>query len=208
MKTIGFQLQNNPAGCIGFIEALGLRTLFPLLSKCLDDNSDDSAKKDKKRKKKKKASESGDSKEFDENVISCILSLVRHVEKDDPVRYARLIGKFTENSYDKINKLVALFCKYHALMQAAPGEEDILDRFDLGLFTLQSVCAILAILAAEEEDIRKYLAALLSANAIDPAVVSAYVQEMAEQVGNKHEKEYLCKTLEKSVIFKTATESK
>lgn len=191
LRTISFQLQNNPAGCIGFVEALGLKTLFPMLSKCLSE--------DKKKK-------NGDSKEFDENVISCIQSLVRNIDKEDPERYKRLISKFTENGFDKVNKLVALFCKYHDIIKPLSkddeDEDDLLDKFDKGLFTLQSVCAILVTLAAEDEDIRKYLGALLEANSIEPRTVRDYVQEMSEQVGNEREKKYLEKVLSESVIFK------
>lgn len=167
-----------------------------MLSKCLSD--------DKKKKKKDKA---GDSKEFDENVVSCIQSLVRNVGKDKPELYTRLISKFTENNYDKINVLVALFCKYHDVIKSLGGgndnDEDLLDKFDMGLFTLQSVCVILATLAAEDEGIRKYLDALLSANSIEPKTVCGYVQEMSEQVGDGKEREYLQKVLNDSVIFKT-----
>lgn len=174
-----------------------MKTLFPMLSKCLSD--------DKKKKKKDKA---GDSKEFDENVVSCIQSLVRNVGKDKPELYTRLISKFTENNYDKINVLVALFCKYHDVIKSLGGgndddDEDLLDKFDMGLFTLQSVCVILATLAAEDEGIRKYLDALLSANSIEPRTVRDYVQEMSEQVGDGKEREYLQKVLNDSVIFKT-----
>ena len=202
MKTISFHLQGNPHGCIAFVDLFGLKTLFPLLTNC------------------GKGKHAGD-KEFDETVISCLLSLVKSLTPDEPDRHKRLMNKFTELNFDKINKLVEMYQRYATIVEQADkdnsdingdndedtAEQKLLDRLDAGLYTLQSICLILAYLAAWNEDIRNYLSDLFEANSMSLNEPAKYLAELEGQVGSETEKESIAKIVKESIIFSPQTKA-
>lgn len=122
--------------CNKFVDILGLRTIFPLFMKT------------PKRNKKRLLS----TDEHEEHVVSIIASMLRNCK--GPQRQ-RLLAKFTENDFEKVERLMELHFKYLEKVeevdreidqQINAGEEDEEDedatyikRLSGGLFTLQLV---------------------------------------------------------------------
>lgn len=128
---------SGPAGrnnCNKFVDILGLRTIFPLFMKT------------PKRNKKRILS----TDEHEEHVASIISSMLRNCK--GPQRQ-RMLSKFSENDFEKVDRLVELHLKYSEKVDAidndlengyvdAQEEEDeemanYLRRLSGGLFTLQ-----------------------------------------------------------------------
>ncbi|XKL60497.1 hypothetical protein PGB90_007554 [Kerria lacca] len=129
--------QFGAENCNKFIDILGLRTIFPLFMK--------TPKKNKKR--------TITVEEHEEHVLSIISSMLRHCR--GPQRQ-RLMNKFTENDYEKVDRLLELHFKYLTKVELIDKEvenmekeSDMTDeefenevyfrRLEEGLFTLQLI---------------------------------------------------------------------
>jgi len=142
LKLGDHALRHCPENCQIFVEKLGLKVLFAIFMK-----------KGPKTKIKAEATES------EEHVVSIIQSLSRYCT-GTPV--ARVLNKFMENSFEKLERLLELHEEYNRSVQEADkardeglaqtidrelevNEEDqlFLDRCDAGLFTLQQVDLVL-----------------------------------------------------------------
>ncbi|KAL0112501.1 hypothetical protein PUN28_012075 [Cardiocondyla obscurior] len=126
---------NGPDGkdnCSKFVDILGLRTIFPLFMKTPTKN----------RKKMLTA------EEHEEHVISIIASMLKNCKGQ---QRQRLLSKFTENDYEKVDRLMELHFKYLEKVEEVEknGKEDededesYLRRLDGGLFILQLVDYVL-----------------------------------------------------------------
>ncbi|CAG5107037.1 Similar to Ctnnbl1: Beta-catenin-like protein 1 (Mus musculus) [Cotesia congregata] len=126
---------NGPDGkdnCSKFVDILGLRTIFPLFMKTPSKN----------RKKIFTA------EEHEEHVVSIIASMLKNCK--GPQRQ-RLLSKFTENDYEKVDRLMELHFKYLEKVEEVESnakedddeEESYLKRLENGLYTLQLVDYIL-----------------------------------------------------------------
>lgn len=126
---------NGPDGkdnCSKFVDILGLRTIFPLFMKTPTKN----------RKKMLTA------EEHEEHVISIIASMLRNCKGQ---QRQRLLSKFTENDYEKVDRLMELHFKYLEKVEEVEKngkededeEESYLRRLDGGLFILQLVDYVL-----------------------------------------------------------------
>ena len=135
--------------CLKFVEILGLRTLFPLFMKTPS-----------------RGKRSGISaKDHEEHVVNILASLVRNLsaENVDAGMKGRLLTKFVENDYEKVDRLVELHCNYFAsametekiLRNEATGwegskeqveEEMYLKSLEEGLFTLQQLDYIMSVI--------------------------------------------------------------
>ncbi|XP_063977650.1 beta-catenin-like protein 1 [Diachasmimorpha longicaudata] len=126
---------NGPEGkdnCMKFVDILGLRTIFPLFMKTPTKN----------RKKVFTA------EEHEEHVVSIIASMLRNCKGQ---QRQRLLSKFTENDYEKVDRLMELHFKYLEKVEEVEknakeeddGEESYLKRLEGGLFTLQLVDFVL-----------------------------------------------------------------
>eukprot|EP00462_Mataza_sp_D1_P011188 CAMPEP_0175157706 /NCGR_PEP_ID=MMETSP0087-20121206/22366_1 /TAXON_ID=136419 /ORGANISM="Unknown Unknown, Strain D1" /LENGTH=582 /DNA_ID=CAMNT_0016445375 /DNA_START=35 /DNA_END=1783 /DNA_ORIENTATION=+ len=91
LKTINFALQNCQPNCEKLVDSAGLKVLFAVLMK--------------KRKKKERKFEMG----RDEHITSLLVQMFIHLSD---VRYLRLLRKFQENDYQKIERLVELYVLY------------------------------------------------------------------------------------------------
>jgi len=140
--------------CKYFIDILGLKTLFPLLMK-----------KDCKKisKRYKDFNETSD----DEHIVSVLASLLKTLTKPEDLPYRkRLLIKFIENDFEKLERLVSLHVQYHYkiirsdqetttsneiedLTPEELAEEAYLRQLDHGLFTLQMTDSIIAILSTD-----------------------------------------------------------
>ncbi|XP_001604182.2 beta-catenin-like protein 1 [Nasonia vitripennis] len=118
--------------CSKFVDILGLRTIFPLFMKTPTKN----------RKKIVTA------EEHEEHVVSIIASMLRHCKGQ---QRQRLLSKFTENDYEKVDRLMELHFKYLEKVEEVEKnakddddeEETMIKRLNEGLFTLQLVDYIL-----------------------------------------------------------------
>ncbi|EZA50155.1 hypothetical protein DMN91_001553 [Ooceraea biroi] len=126
---------NGPDGkdnCGKFVDILGLRTIFPLFMKTPTKN----------RKKILTADE------HEEHVVSIIASMLRNCKGQ---QRQRLLSKFTENDYEKVDRLMELHFKYLEKVEEVEKngkededeEESYLKRLNGGLFILQLVDYIL-----------------------------------------------------------------
>ncbi|KAG5333378.1 CTBL1 protein, partial [Acromyrmex charruanus] len=151
---------NGPDGrdnCSKFVDILGLRTIFPLFMKTPTKN----------RKKMLTAEEHEVSiyiniiklinliiyskiinSTFAEHVISIIASMLKNCKGQ---QRQRLLSKFTENDYEKVDRLMELHFKYLEKVEEVEKngkededeEESYLRRLDGGLFILQLVDYVL-----------------------------------------------------------------
>ncbi|OBZ88806.1 Beta-catenin-like protein 1, partial [Choanephora cucurbitarum] len=184
VKVLNYALggEQNREKCIRFVDASGLKALFPLLM-------------GKNNRKLKKSHASAFHESEDEEHITCIiLSLLRSLKQSD-VQRMRVLLKFTENDYEKVDRLIEMKEQYEQkdynvkreltdLKQTLDKEdleefeaEEYIRRLDAGLFTLQRVCLLIAALSEEEKGIREKAMMLLKRKAQDMSSVFRIIEE-------------------------------
>lgn len=141
--------------CNKFVDILGLRTIFPLFMKT------------PKRNKKRLLS----TDEHEEHVASIIASMLRNCKGS---QRQRLIAKFSENDYEKVDRLLELHLKYLEKVDAVDAEIDneadeiedddakYLRRLSGGLFTLQLIDYIILEISATSEAIKQRVVQILN----------------------------------------------
>lgn len=150
---------SGPAGknnCNKFVDILGLRTIFPLFMK--------TPKRNKKR--------SLGIDEHEEHVASIISSMLRNCK--GPQRQ-RLLSKFSENDFEKVDRLVELHLKYLEKVDATDADiendgtideddEDAryLKRLSGGLFTLQLIDYIILEACTTAENVKQRFLQILN----------------------------------------------
>ncbi|KAF9422047.1 hypothetical protein BGZ94_008682 [Podila epigama] len=147
------------ANCLRFVEIMGLKTLFSIFSR-------------KGVEKLKKAYKNFSEVEEEEHIVGIMASLVRNLPLESGHRL-RVVRKFVEEDYSKLERLLDLREGYEARVQAfdekiaqeneAQGldEQEILEeaplraleRLDAGLYCMQLIDLILAHLCAENLDL-------------------------------------------------------
>ncbi|KAL8277930.1 hypothetical protein RQP46_009749 [Phenoliferia psychrophenolica] len=156
IKTLDFAMQGQ-AGiptCEKFVEMLGLKTLF-------------SAFMGKGVSKSKRAEPT--TREDTEHILSVIASLLTSLASDSPSRL-RLLSKFVEGDYEKVDRLVELREEIEGRISAATSvtdpdldeDEIYLEKLDYGLFSLQLVDYAIAWLCMEDDGVRDHIKMLLS----------------------------------------------
>ncbi|KAF8138718.1 Catenin-beta-like protein [Boletus edulis] len=167
IKTLDYAM-SGPAGaelCSNFVEALGLKTLFSALM----------GKATKKQKATAPASEDIS------HVLGIISSLLSNLPSDSTDRM-RLLAKFVESDYAKVDKLLETRENTLNRLESVDAEieaekkellsegsvigsedEDLfyLRRLDGGLFTLQTLDYMLAWIAMEDDGIRAHITQML-----------------------------------------------
>ncbi|KAJ3554103.1 hypothetical protein NM688_g3281 [Phlebia brevispora] len=165
IKVLDYAM-SGPSGsacCETFVEALGLKNLFSTFM----------GKASKKQHKTLPEDTS--------HTLSIISSLFSNLASDSPARI-RLLTKFVENTYEKVDKLLEIrdACqgrlkqvekeiedeKKDLIAQGESVGEDMEDlwylrRLDSGLFTLQTVDYILAWVTMEDDGIRAHIQQML-----------------------------------------------
>ncbi|KAG0360254.1 Catenin-beta-like protein [Gamsiella multidivaricata] len=149
------------ANCLRFVEITGLKTLFSIFSKKGVD-------------KLKKAYKSFSEVEEEEHIIGIMASLVRNLPLESGHRL-RVVRKFVEDDYAKLERLLDLREGYEARVRALDekieqenkerelDEDEIaeeeaeraLQRLDAGLYVMQLIDLILAHLCAENLDLEE-----------------------------------------------------
>ncbi|KAI1321301.1 hypothetical protein EDD11_006638 [Mortierella claussenii] len=147
------------ANCLRFVEIMGLKTLFSIFSRRGLD-------------KLKKTYKSFSEVEEEEHIIGIMASLVRNLPLESGHRL-RVVRKFVEDDYAKLERLLDLREGYEARVKALDekieqenkeqglDEDDIaeeeptraLQRLDTGLYVMQLIDLIIAHLCAENLDL-------------------------------------------------------
>ena len=178
-QAIDFALQHNRANCLRFVEAGGLKALFPAL---MGHNHRRVRAGDTKRgdKGQKAKLSSGEEKALEEQVISTLCSLSVHTAMGDGAalgdHFRRLLSKFVEDDALKLERLLELFAKYDTRLTAvdariAPrraaldqGDEAGLGLFDSeaqlerigegGLYSKEQLAAVVGVLCVHSEGLQ------------------------------------------------------
>ncbi|KAG1449762.1 hypothetical protein G6F46_007877 [Rhizopus delemar] len=184
VKVLNYALSGEEGRerCVRFVDVSGLKYLFPLFM-------------GKGNKKLKKSHSSAFSESEDEEHITCIiLSLLRNLRQED-VQRMRVILKFTEDDYEKVDRLIEMKDQYEkkdnqvkqelAEAQRSLSPEDYeeyeadfyIRRLNAGLFILQRVCLLIAVLSEESEGVREKAIMLLKRQDEDMLSVFKLIEE-------------------------------
>lgn len=152
--------------CVRFVDALGLKTLFSaFMSK--------GVKKHHKTVESNGISAAAAASEEEEHVVGILVSLLNNLpaSEDNPARL-RLLAKFVENDYEKVNRLMEIHAmqskRYASTRRAIEKErlelaDDDIDtemeeelyvrQLEGGLFALQQADMVIAWLCAEDDGV-------------------------------------------------------
>jgi len=184
LKLGDHALRHCPENCQIFVEKLGLKVLFAIFMK-----------------KGAKTKIRAEAREGEEHVASIIQSLCRYCT-GTPV--ARVLNKFMENSFEKLERLLELHEEYHRSVQQQDKARDeglaekidrelevneeeqlFLDRCDAGLFTLQQVDLILVRLVnMGNRQASDEVGKLMDAKGVKIEEVQAVVIEYCKNLGD------------------------
>jgi beta-catenin-like protein 1 len=142
VKVLDYVLTNSAVNCDRCIDAGGMKSIFPVFMG---------------RGAKKKYYDKDEIQKMEELGVSIVGSLVKFSEGE---RLGRVMGKFSEDDCEKVDRLVELFLRYKGRVAAVdarrPREsgaggtevEEVdnwyLERLGAGLYTLQLLAAIIA----------------------------------------------------------------
>ncbi|KAL3676980.1 hypothetical protein R1sor_026928 [Riccia sorocarpa] len=201
MKALDFAMTRCTAACERFVDVLGLKTLFaafmgkvPLKSRNKGDRNPE---------------------EIEERVISLISSLFGGLTRGS--RKERLLNKFTENEYEKIDRLMELYVRYSDRVKAESKrldeqeledveldeEERYLRKLDAGLYTLQLLALITGHLwSSENGGMQDRIELLLKQQRLAKEDVKAVLKEYLDNIGDldgPEEKERRCSKIQKII---------
>lgn len=183
--------------CMKFVDILGLRTIFPLFMKT------------PKRGKQRVLS----SEEFEEHVCSIISSMLRNTKGSQK---QRLLSKFVENDFEKVDRLMELHLKYLEKVETIdkeisdqkkfkrPGmdaddedEEDkeeanYLKRLSGGLFTLQLIDYVILEIAISPDGpkIKQRIQQILNPRGSSLKLIKDVMREYAGNLGDAQNAEW------------------
>ncbi|WWC67148.1 uncharacterized protein I206_101055 [Kwoniella pini CBS 10737] len=208
IKVLNYALQTEDGseGCEKFVQALGLKTFF-------------SAFMGKGEGKKKKLNATS-SFEHEEHLLGILVSLFTNLGSDTPERI-RLIAKFVENGYEKVDRLLEMrevaenklkgvekdITMEKRVMQA--NKEEITDveetewylrRIDSGLSSLQNADYILAWICMEDDGAMTHARLLLSRKDQSFSSVIAVLSEFKDNIGDDEDEEEPIENLQKMIL--------
>lgn len=181
--------------CQKFVDILGLRTIFPLFMKT-----------PKKNKQRLLSSE-----EFEEHVCSIISSMLRNTKASQK---QRLLSKFVENDFEKVDRLMELHLKYLEKVETIdkeiedqknfkrPDAEDVeeeneeeanyLKRLSGGLFTLQLIDYIIleAAISPDGPKIKQRIQQILNLRGSSLKIIKDVMREYAGNLGDAQNAEW------------------
>ncbi|KAN0032472.1 hypothetical protein ACTFIV_006370 [Dictyostelium citrinum] len=187
LKVLDYALTDSKKSNEIFVQELGLKTLFSSFMK-----------KIKAKHSKKIYNESEDH----EHIVTMLYSLLRNLDTTSDY-YSRLMVKFTENDFEKVDKLLELHFKYFKKVQLADknlkknkeekdeddededDEEILLKRLDAGLFTLQYIDLVLALLSNQNEDIRNKIKESQDLENEIKIILNEYIQTVNKESESK-----------------------
>ncbi len=193
IKTLNYALMNNSTSCNYFIENGGLKILFAVLVRKEDSNS----------KKKKKNKETNDL-EDKEHLISILTSLLRglYLLKDD-AKIQRIISKFEENKFEKLDILLDLFFSFYekvkdfdeniilgnleqALGEKLSDDDIYIERLDAGLLVLQQLCIIIGFVCSKQT-LKKKIEFLILQKDIEIKEIAIFLKEYEANFASEDE---------------------
>ncbi|KAJ5810614.1 uncharacterized protein N7503_002832 [Penicillium pulvis] len=163
--------------CEQLVEAVGLKTVFGMFMKKQEGQNI-------------------------EHLLGIFASLLRLLPGASAARI-RTLAKFMEKDYEKIEKLVKLRREYAARVvpveQAiekerksySPEDQEIMAgewlsrRFDVGLFSLQTIDVVLAWLIAEDDGAKKKIVSLFADRDEDLSLIRGTLQEQLQGLGDE-----------------------
>ncbi|KAH8830938.1 Catenin-beta-like protein [Flagelloscypha sp. PMI_526] len=176
--------------CESFVEALGLKSLFSVFM----------GKVSKKEQKKRDAGLAAPASEDTTHALGIISSLLSNLASESPARI-RLLAKFVESEYEKVDKLLDIRDSARSRLKAVEreieqekkemvggeldeGDEErwYLRRLDGGLFTLQTVDYILAWIAMEDDGVRGHIVKMLARKDLSMKDITATLRIFYENV--------------------------
>lgn len=178
---------DGTSNCAKFVDILGLRTLFPLFMK--------------PPKKNKKIGSTV--KDHEEHIVCIIASMLQNLKGS---QRQRLVLKFSEQDFAKIERLMEMHFKYlqrvqieeklleenrEKLLDLVDGDEDELEedfyvrRLEVGLYTLQQVDYIIVDLSAASSSIKQRVLRLLNLKNGSVKAVRGVLREYANKLDDK-----------------------
>jgi beta-catenin-like protein 1 len=140
----------------------------------------------------------------DEHCVSAIVSLFKHLGQEGKL-WQRVLSKFQENDYEKVERLVEMHVKYLGQVLDVEDSTDkkrqeleaegieigeaeeadfYLDKLEAGLFTLQLVARIIATLCQADPKIKDTLAKLLAMQNLNVDSVKVVLRDYALTMGD------------------------
>ncbi|KAL8200304.1 hypothetical protein R6Q57_011643 [Mikania cordata] len=198
IRAIDFALTNYPPACERFVDVMGLKTAFPAFmvmccaQKYISYNHMLSLFMIPTSKNKKRSKE-----ELEERLISLVASLFGGILKGS--RRERLLSKFVENEFEKIDRLMELYMRYSnrvkeeserlndiELDDLEMDEEEKYNRkLESGLYSLQLIAVILGHLwTSEHPRIRARIELLLKQQKLTKNDVKNVLQEYHDNIGD------------------------
>jgi hypothetical protein len=150
-EVIDAAVTNHPANCKRFVDAGGLKVLFPAYMAKGKINVG-------KHKIKMKSAIRSQDEECILSIVSCLFFNLKDME------YERLLSKFLKHDFEKVHRCIELHGTYYFKCYGndddgnnnnhnVTNDDDLLnDRLEKGLFTLQKIDFILAMLYNENRD--------------------------------------------------------
>lgn len=183
IRALDFAMTKYPPACERFVDVLGLKTAFATFM----------GKIPQYRKNKKERYQ----EDLEERIISLIASLFDGISRGS--RRDRLLSKFVENEYEKIDRLVELYVRYADRVKAEMERLNQLEfddleidederynrRLESGLYTLQLIAVILGHLwCSEHAGMRARIEQLLKLQKLSKEDVKDILQEYHDNIGD------------------------
>jgi beta-catenin-like protein 1 len=183
MRALDFAMTKFPPACERFVDVLGLKTLFAAFMGKIPVNKKNQGERYKE--------------DLEERIISLTASLFDGLSRGS--RKERLLSKFVENEFEKVDRLMELYIRYADRVKAEIERMDQLQLDDLelddderynrklesGLYTLQLIAVILGHLwYSEHQKMRARIELLLRQQRLSKENVKAILQEYHENIGD------------------------
>lgn len=183
MRALDFAMTKFPPACERFVDVLGLKTLFAAFMGKIPVNKKNQGERYKE--------------ELEERIISLTASLFDGLSRGS--RKERLLSKFVENEFEKVDRLMELYIRYADRVKAEIERMDQLQLDDLelddderynrklesGLYTLQLIAVILGHLwYSEHQKMRARIELLLRQQRLSKENVKAILQEYHLNIGD------------------------
>lgn len=183
MRALDFAMTKFPPACERFVDVLGLKTLFAAFMGKIPASKRNQGERYKE--------------ELEERIISLTASLFDGLSRGS--RKERLLSKFVENEFEKVDRLMELYIRYADRVKAEIERMDQLQLDDLelddderynrklesGLYTLQLIAVILGHLwYSEHQKMRARIELLLRQQRLSKENVKEILQEYHENIGD------------------------
>lgn len=183
MRALDFAMTKFPPACERFVDVLGLKTLFAAFMGKIPVSKRNQGERYKE--------------ELEERIISLTASLFDGLSRGS--RKERLLSKFVENEFEKVDRLMELYIRYADRVKAEIERMDQLQLDDLelddderynrklesGLYTLQLIAVILGHLwYSEHQKLRARIELLLRQQRLSKENVKEILQEYHENIGD------------------------